>query len=479
MKRRALAALVLGGSVVRVLAGCMIDLDAPLPPGAATDSGADVAAVAPVDAGADTGPGVECTTAADCNAGAFGAGCLTPRCAAGRCAFDLCPTSNVCQSATCNLDAGSCEAPTSVAFAAGDFAISTSVPFANLPCGSVGRCVAAGYPFLFVVDGQDSISGYVVADPKAALPRRVGVDRLGFAPAGILANENRIYFLGAPSGPLQDMRLRIGWLDVPANPFAASIPVTSVEVVYRASSDDVPQLFPAPGGDLFVVSGRESYRFTPGASSTASLVRPLPDNAALSLVGAADDRLVGASLDGAGNATFALLVNAGTPTAGFGGTASGAQIGAAAQLVVATGPAGQVVALAATGPVVDGGVPAATKARLEWIVEPDGDRAVTADAGVDLATYASLPATSRIVGPVSVVSSGAFTMRTSPALTTTVAELVSRNDGGVPAVVANRNATLPGSPGSYVVLTSHDWVYALSASAATLAVSVFQPGCDK
>lgn len=482
MRRRVLAGLALGGAVVRVLAGCMIDLDAPLPASmSAADSGADVAVVVPVDAGSDADAGdVECVTATDCNAGSFGAGCLTPRCVAGRCAFDLCPTGNACQIATCNLDAGACEAPSAVTFAAGDFAISTGVPFANLPCGTLSRCVAVGHPFLFVVDGQDAISGYVVADPKVELPRRVGVDRLGFAPAAILANENRVYFIGAPSGPLQDMRLRIGWLDVPANPFVASIAVTSVEVVYRASSDAVPQIFPAPDGDLFVVGGRETFRFQPGSAGDATLVRPLPDNAALSIVGSAGDRLVGASLDGVGNTTFALLVNAGTPTAGFGGAVSGAQIGPAAQLAVATGPAGQVVALAATGPVVDGGIPNATKARLEWLVEPNAGDAVTADAGVDLATYATpIATTSRVVGPVAVVSAGAFTMRTSPAPTMTVAELVVRNDGGAPSVVATRNATLPGTPGSYVVLTSQDWVYALSASAATLTVNVFQPGCDK
>lgn len=478
MKRRSiLAGFVLGGAVVRVLAGCMIDLDPPLP--VARDSGAAVAVVEPVDAGADAGALVECATASDCNAGSFGAGCLTPRCAAGRCAFDLCATGNVCQTATCNLDAGACDAPTAVAFSAGDFAISTSVPFANLPCGTLGRCVAAGYPFLFVVDGQDSVSGYVVADPNAGLPRRVGVDRLGFTPAAILANENRIYFIGAPSGPLQDLRLRIGWLDVPANPFAASIPVTSVEVVYRASTDAVPQVFAAPSGELYVVSGRETFRFQPGVSSSASLVRPLPDNAALSVVASGGDRLVGASLDGAGNATFALLVNAGTLTAGFGGAATGAQLGPAAQLAVATGPDSQVVALAATGPVVDGGIPTATKARLEWIVEPNGGDALTADAGVELATYASVPTTNRLVGPVSIVSGGAFTMRANPALTMTVAELVARNDGGMPAVVANRNAMLPGSPGNFVLLTSQDWVYALSASTATLEVNVFRPGCDR
>lgn len=475
--KRLLLGLALGGAVVRLLAGCMIDLDAV--PGPLVDAGVDDPpdVVAPaLDAGSDAT--TECNVAADCDAGPFGGGCITPQCNAGRCAYDLCPTGDSCQIARCDLDAGACTAPSALAFGAGELAISTNAPFANLPCGSLGRCVAAGYPFLFVVDGQDSISGYVVADPKAAVPRRVGVDKLDFAPAALLGNENRIYFVGAPSGPLQDMRLRIGWLEVPANPFASDIPVTSVEIPYRASTGDVPALFAAPGGDLFLVSGRESFRFRP-TTTQATLVRPLPDSPGLGITASASDRLVGVASDGAGSASFALLVNAGTPTAGFGGAVAGpANV---AQVSTTGGAAGEVVALAATGPIVDGGIPLATRTRVQWIVEP-GASAITADAGVDFPVYAGagVATTSRLVGPVAVTSAGAVTFRASgPTLTTSV-ELVSRRDAGAaPAVIAQRSATLGGAPGSYVALTSRDWVYALSASGATLTVDVLRPSCDR
>ena len=475
--KRLLVGLALGGAVVRVLAGCMIDLDAV--PGPVVDAGFDAppdVGPPPVDdAGSDAG--VACTVAADCDTGPFGGGCLTPQCNAGRCTYDLCPTGDACQIARCDLDAGACSAPSALAFGAGQLAISTNAPFANLPCGALGRCVAAGYPFVFVVDGQDSISGYVVADPKATTPRRVGVDKLDFAPAALLGNENRIYFVGAPSGPLQDMRLRIGWLEVPANPFASDIPVTSVEIPYRASSGDVPQLFAAPGGDLFLVSGRESFRFRP-TSTQATLVRPLPDNASLGIATSAADRLVGVASDGAGSSAFALLVNAGTATAGFGGAVAGpANV---AQVTTAGGPAGEVVALAAIGPVVDGGIPLATRTRVQWVVEP-GATTITSDAGVDFPAYAGagVATTSRLVGPVAVTSAGAVTFRASgPTLTTNV-ELVARRDAGrAPAANAQRSGTLPGAPGSYVALASRDWVYALSAAGTTLTVDVFRPSCD-
>src|SRR5690242_16396833 len=103
----------------------MIDLDAV--PGPVVDAGADAppdVSAPPFDAGSDAS--AECNVAADCDAGPFGSGCVTPQCNAGRCTFDLCPTGDACQIARCDLDAGACSAPAALTFGAGQLAISTN-----------------------------------------------------------------------------------------------------------------------------------------------------------------------------------------------------------------------------------------------------------------------------------------------------------------------------------------------------------------
>lgn len=485
MSRLGLAAwaALAAGAALAALAGCMIDL---APPSAAVvDAGGGPPSTAgdatppdPVDAGApDAGPAA-CVTAADCDRGAIAPGCLVPTCDEGRCAYALCPTGDACSAAACDLDAGACAAPAPVGFAGAPRTLSTNVPFAALPCGSLGRCVAAARETLFVVDGQSHLSAWLVAEGIGAAYRTADV-ALDFAPAAVVASGDRVYAVGAPSGPIGALRVRLAWLDAPANPLDPALPVTSVELAYRASSADVPALFAAPEGDLLLVAGREAFRFHPDdGAGEASLARPLPDVPTLGLVASAGDALVGAALDPVGNASFGLVANAGTARAGLGAAVAAPAVGTAAQLAVAGGPTGEVVALSAVGPVVDGGIPAVQKARLTWVVEPGAD-AVTATASVELGSFAPpiAPPTAAI-GPVGVVREGAFVLRAAAGGATTTAALVGRGDGGAPYFVPRRSAPLAGAVGGYGLFTTARGVYVVTASGSTLTVAPFRPACD-
>lgn len=497
-KARALVFVAVAGLSARASAACFIDLD---PVGAAPDDAAvdaNDASPAQPDAAdvvvdrADSG--VECASDPDCIPSGLGAGCLTKkRCASGKCVYEACPpsTKGGCTVGVCDFEGGAAGAcgDYEPAFLAGSFSVSTNQLFTNLPCATLGRCVAAAYPFVFVVDGFDTVSGYFVADPTDKTPRRVAVDKLGAAPGAIVASGNRVFFVSKPQGTA-DLVISIGWFDLPANPFAATIPVNRVELPYRTTNTSLPTLMAAPDSGAYLVLGTTVYLFRPPVAAgadvryvTASVDTQIP----VTLVAPAGGDIAASALDAATGATaFSLLKNAGTLASGFSpraGVDTSGSIGTVAggQLSVAGGADDEVVAAAGIGALVDGSIPQVQRARLVWVVDAKkGAVADNPDAGIDLMTYAPPFASNvRVTTGPAAIDGGAIAVYVNQQRDASVAQLVERSGaGGGPEADPLRIANLPGGqPQSYFLQASSDWVYAFSAAGTTLTVHILRPAC--
>ena len=99
---------------------------------------------------------------------------------------------------------------------------------AQVGCGgALGRCFAAVYPFVFV-GTTNGVVAFAANDPQNAAPAAVPITGLGFVPTQIIASGSRVYFLGTPVGAGAASRVPIAYADVPPDPFAAKIGVTTV-----------------------------------------------------------------------------------------------------------------------------------------------------------------------------------------------------------------------------------------------------------
>lgn len=495
---RALAVIALAGAFVRLGVACFIDLEPPAGPidDASADRGFDIDATLDGGEGGADGGIIECTRNEDCVADGSGASCLTPRCTAGRCIFDLCVGEGGCPVSRCDLEggAGVCTEAVDPGFLAGSFSVSITQRLTDIACATLGRCVAVAYPFVFVVDGADSVSGYLVADPTDKTPRRVPVDKLGVGPVALVASGSRIFFADRPQGT-GDLTLTLGWFDVPGNPYAASIPVNRVTVPYKTTNTSIPGLMPAPDNGIYLTLGTTTFLFRPPIASGTEVryVTPNPDpQIPFSLVAPAGPDIAAISIDAStGGTAFALLKNSGvsgalfSPRAGTNTTSAIGQL-ANAQVSVAGGARGEVIASAGVGTLVDGSVPQVQKARLVWIVEAkSGVVTADGDAGVDLMTYAPpFGAGARVTTAPAAIDGGAVALYVNQLRDASIAQVVNRDDGtGVPAADPARTAILPGgAPQAYVLQSSAagDWVYAFSLAPSGLVVDVhiLRPACQ-
>lgn len=494
---RALAVIALAGACVRLGVACFIDLEPPAGPidDASADRGFDLDAAPDSGDGGTDGGLIECTRTEDCVPDGSGASCLTPRCTEGRCIYDLCVGEGGCPVSRCDLEggAGVCTEAVDPGFLAGSFSVSVTQRLGDIACATIGRCVAAAYPFVFVVDGADSVSGYLVADPTDKTPRRIPVDKLGVGPIALVASGHRVFFADRPQGT-GDLTLTLGWFDVPGNPYATSIPVNRVTVPYKTTNTSIPGLMPAPDSGIYLTLGTTTFLFRPPIASGTEVryITPNPDpQISLSLVAPAGPDIAALSIDAStGGTSFALLKNAGVSGALFSpraGTNTTAPIGLLAnnQISVAGGARGEVVASAGiAAPPVDGGTPQVQKARLVWIVEAKaGVVSADGDAGVDLITYApTFGPGVRVTTAPAAIDGGAVALYVNQLRDASVAQVVNRDDGtGVPAADPSRTAILPGGqPQAYVLQSSGDWVYAFSLAPSGLVVDVhiLRPACQ-
>jgi len=494
----AVAGIVAGATCA--VAACFIDLDPPMasfadgdaetgaPDSEVADGGNDGALIAP-----------ECATPADCDPGTTGRGCLTTQCIDGRCIHELCRTTNACAIARCVLEGpGTCGAEEQLPFIPGSFVVPISTKVTALPCSTLEKCTTASYPFFFAVDGLDTVSGYVVADPREASPRKVSVDKLGFAPAQILASGRRVYFVGAMTGAAGALALPLGWFDVPSNPFATRIPIHNVTLRYTGSTVAIPTLLPAPNDSVYLVTTatRETAIVSAPVADRSDLIaqKPLPNNNGVGILVPSGSQLAGGTVGGTGNSYFLILAGPGTSIATLKPavitTPSLGLVADTSQFFMGSGPRGEVLAAVATlGPTpADGGTPDIAKTRVAWAVEP-GAAVVEADlVAFDLSGYAAgTKANAKVIGPVVGVDAGALVLHADSTRSNTILQRIERIEKEAPTADPLRVATFPydaGPPSSYVMNTSRGIVYVATVLPTAepndrIGVTIAYPDCVK
>jgi hypothetical protein len=493
--RRGRALAAFGAAVVAVGVageGCSLGLDASLigadagPLVVPPDTGVDVTpGPPPIDASHDA-PAVDAADAAECaDAGdcADANPCRVGRCAAGRCVFDVCPTT-ACQGSICSPTG--CTTPAAYGFHAATVHVSAG----PVGCGGdAGRCLAAAYPFAFV-GTVNGVVAYAMNDPANPTPSQAQVKGLAFLPSWIVAQGSRVYFIGALAGSAPTYRLPVAWVDVPSDPLATSMRVTSV----LASFGD-PQLsavFPTSEGGIFFVDA-SSDRFFP----TALVTPPLGDGDALgfakspgvpsgaAMVAASGPRIVNARwADDAGayETFFSLEKGAGT------GAAQGsveqntfAAMGpTTSQSTYATGPNGSFLWGTGSMFVDDGGTPQIRAARMAWVLSDATTEVFDATVHADLEQYSPpVPYGTTVAGALAAVDDTQVLALATAAnqLAETSVQLVLK---GTPPTVApsQRRTVIPVGVAAAGVTTSGGFGYVLANDAPdSCTLHTFAPAC--
>lgn len=440
----------------------------------------------PVDAPAPVGDGGACVTDKDC---VSSHPCLRGRCDSETrsCLFNICPTTNRCEVASCTSDSKICGAPRRLPFHAGGFPVKS----APIACGgSLARCFAAVWPFVFV-GTQQGLEAYSVGDPSSSSPSPVVVRRLPFLPQQVVASGRRLYVLGQSVGAANSSRLQLAWIDIPSSPFASSMNAESV--LLGCSVPAVSSIFPAARGSVFVVDDDATLSL-PAAQLTAPLDDEAPINTTASFgvpdgthfIGASGSRLVG----------YRVAVASSTPLFGFekaAGTASAQYV--SEQAVAALGPiVGNVTfAQGGDGSLVWGATTVSTAAdagadgnapavRVAWLVAGGNSSSFEQRAGVELASYDPLALLGRDpLGPIAAVDATTILAlalsqdNLSPPQTDV--QVVTQSSTA-PQVVAGRRYLLPVSNDLVAVAASGGFAYVLAARAdGGGMLHVFAPNC--
>ncbi|MDB4945616.1 MAG: hypothetical protein JWP97_5150 [Labilithrix sp.] len=402
-------------------ASCSLGLDESLigrgPDGAIADGALVDQAAA--DAGDGAPPpinpeGGTCTTDADCKGTS---GCLTARCDVPRkaCVLDVCRPST-CNSATCDQSSAKCGAAKTYPFRAGQFPVGAPVGCG----GSLARCFAAVYPFVFV-GTPNGVLAFAASDPQSTKPLPVPVTGLGFVPAQIVASGSRVFFLGAPTGAGASSRLPIAYVDVPPDPFAVKIPAITVLGTYPRPATDPVILFPrgndtALGVDYNLASAYASTPVEP------PLVEPV-------VFGSQGVTFTAGSSPQAVSGTRLLMAQinpAQVPIFGLSGGAGTSMPTMAADVPITTnGPTTGpfYFSQSADGAVFWGSVglnappappqPQTIRAARGYFLLADGTAAIDQAAGLDLEVYGAAPLGTATVGPAAMLDGKTAMVTTS------------------------------------------------------------------
>jgi len=392
------------------LASCSLDLDESLI-GALPEGGSDEASVMDqqVKEGGDgalppinPGAGV-CAKDEDCKAAM---GCLAARCDVPRraCVLQVCRTP-ACNSAACDVPSSKCGAAKPYRYRAAQFPVGAAIGCG----GALGRCFAAVYPFVFV-GTSNGVLAFAADDPQSAAPAAVPLTGLGFVPTQIMASGSRVYFLGTAVGAGASARLPLAYADVPPDPFASKISVTTVLATYGRPASDPVTLFPRGNDtallvDLNVASAYASTPVEPPLVEPAVLgSQPVAFTAASTPLAVSGSRLVMGQITAASTATFGFVAAAGsaspatspdvpiataTPAAGpqyFAPSADGAIFWAHVSLAPPPLPPNPQLIRAAKG----------------YFLVPDDKGAFDPAAGIDLEIY-GVPVGTQTVGPAAML----------------------------------------------------------------------------
>jgi len=415
------------------------------------------------------------------------AGCVTARCDKPRkaCVFHVC-RQTACNSSACDVPASTCAAPKPYKYKAAQFPVG-----APIGCGGVlGRCFAAVYPFVFVGTGNGVVA-FAGADPQSVAPLAVPVTGLGFVPVQIVASGSRVYFLGTAQGVGTSSRVPLAWADVPPDPFAPSIPVTTVLASYNRPAGEPLVLFPRANDTALLVDLAPAASFAsvalepPLAEPLALTATPITFTAGSNPVGVSGTRLVLGQITAAGVAQFALVSNAGstTPT-----TAPDVQIPTATP---AAGPtyfaasADGALIWSYVSPTAAPPAPQTVRAAKSYFLLADG-AAATFDpaAGLDIEVFGAAPPGTNAAGAVAMLDS-----KTAMVLTAIPANPAQTNVGFVTrtplSLVKNadnqpRRSPIPLPVTQLAAAGSNGIGYVLAvdpASPTTPTIHVFDPAC--
>lgn len=424
------------------------------------------------------------------------AGCLTAKCDVPRkaCVFQVCrqPT---CNSAACDLAGGmggKCGAAKAYKYRAGQFPVGAAIGCG----GALGRCFAAVYPFVFV-GTSNGVVAFAADDPASPAPTPIPLTGLGFVPNHIIASGSRVYFLGTPVGTGPASRVPLAYADVPPDPFATKILVTTVLATNNRPATDPVTLVPR-GNDtalLIDLNGATAFASAPVEPPLAEPAsfgsNPIAFTAGFGPAAVTGSRLVMAQISAVGVPSFAFVNAAGsatpqtlpdvpiptaTPASGpqfFTQSADGAVFWAFVALTIAPG-----------GPPPPAPQPAIRAAKGYFLV-PDAAGTFDPMAGVDLEAYGvGLPLGTPSVGPVALLDSKTALVTTSipanPAqtnvsfVTRQPLAILKNSDGSLrrfPIALAVSQLAAAGSNGLGYVLA----VDPLLPAAPT--VYVFDPSC--
>lgn len=417
----AVAAAIAGAAGSLTLASCSLDLDESLI-GQAPETGASDVIVADtlVPEGGDGAlppiapeSGV-CTRDEDCKGTS---GCLAAKCDLPRkaCVLQVC-RQPACNSGACDVAASKCGAPRPYKYRAAQFPVTGPIG-----CGSLSRCFAAVYPFVFV-GTTNGVVAYPASDPANAAADALPVTGLGFVPTQILASGSRVFFLGTAAGTGATSRVPIAYVDVPPDPFAKAIAVTTVLAAHNRPATD-PVTLVARGNDTALLLDLNAASSYPAVPIEPPLAEPavltsttIVFTAGSGPVAVSGSRLIMGQLNPAtGAATFGFVNAAGSATPQ---TQPDVVVPTA---VNAINP--QVFAQSADGAIfwsyVALNAPPSTlgvavRAARGYFLVPDGN-ATTFDAtgGLDLEVYGAAPVGTPTVGPVAMLDSKTAMVLTS------------------------------------------------------------------
>ena len=496
---RTLVALAFVAALGRAgVAACVIDLDpvGVAQPDGAIDGGFDSSSLSVADAG-DAEAVPECKVATDCVVGAgAGSGCVTPSCNAGRCAFSFCAASK-CGVSHCDTSsgAGACTAEQDAGFVGAQLG---AIPLGT-GCRDVARCIAVSHPLVFVAGGpqEQPVTAYNVGDLLQPVP--ITVTGLAMDPQFVVASGRRVYFVATPSIIGASFAITIGWVELPSNPYVATLPAQQVDVPFTGGGT-LAGVFPAPRGGLFIAAtGGQVGRVNAGSEDAAvSSSRPGDVATTARFLAESGEELAFGFLNTAssvGLVSAGLLFNPGATSSSAPPLVGAGPLGRVptAQIFGAPGPDGSVIATLAVGDhdaavAASAAVVNVRSVKLVRLVAPGG-KAVTFGPSVDLAVYQA-PAT----------DSGALTVATraaaAPAVVGddilaishiksggTLAQGVSMAPDGTPTL-ENRTLTLAAPLFTAALQTvgataSGGFAYLLVAGTdGGVGVLLMKPGCD-
>jgi len=477
--------LALGGLAA---ASCSLGLDESLigrPADAGARADGSVDGSTPADDGGDASPpspeAGTCAVDGDC---AGTTGCLTARCDVSRkaCVHDVCRSQ--CGSAVCTVATGTCALPRPYKYRANGFAVAGPAGCG----GALSRCFTAVYPFVFVGTATGVVA-YAASDPQDPAPRTVPIRGLSFVPVQMVASGSRVFFLGTPAGTVDSSRVPLAWLDVPADPFATELSVTSILAAHNRPAADALALFPRQGDtallvDLAATANLASTIVQPPLAEPLALVStPITFTAGSTPVGTSGTRLVLGQTTATGGAIFGLVQGAGTPMptpavdtpigtaapAGapyaFGQSADGALFWAYASLTAAP-----------PGPPA----PALRAVRTYFLLNQDGGAPDPA-TGLDIDVFGGAPLATASVGPVAMLDANTALVTTAlpanPAQSNV--QFVVRAPLGMVnnADAKPRRHTLAVPVSQLAAAGSHGIGYVLAATPTNPTVHVFDPAC--